>query len=123
MEAVNQFDSRVRVRAWITAFRPAFHTVGVFPYTLGAMIAYHETGHFDWYLWLLGATAVMSVMAATHLLGECFDYREDTIAWSGVPSRFAGGAGVIPRKMISRRSAFYGGVSCAIPATFRNRDS
>lgn len=116
MEAVKRFDSGVRVTAWVTALRPAFHSVGVFPYTLGALIAYREMGHFDWSLWLLGVTAVMLIMGATHLLGECFDYQEDTIAWSGAPSRFAGGAGVVPRKMISRRSAFYGGVLCAVLA-------
>ena len=114
MESVKQFDSRIGVNAWFTALRPAFHLVGVFPYTLGALVAYRETGHFDWSLWLLGVTAVMLVMGATHLLGECFDYQEDTISWSGTPSRFAGGAGVVPRKMISRRSVFLGGVLCAI---------
>lgn len=110
MEAVGNFSPPSSFRSWIIASRPAFHTVGIFPYTLGAMIAYHCTGHFDWSLWGIGTITVMLVMLSTHLSGECFDHREDRISWSGKPSKFAGGAGVIPRSLITRRAAFWGSV-------------
>lgn len=110
MEAVSSFSSRGKLESWIIASRPAFHTVGVFPYTLGAVISYHYTGAFDWPLWLVGTVTVMLIMLATHLSGECFDHVEDRLSWGLGPSRFAGGAGVIPRKLITRRSAFLGSV-------------
>lgn len=106
----DSFASPGKLRVWITAFRPAFHTVGVFPYTLGATISYHHLESFDWWLWATGSLAVILIMSATHLSGECFDYREDRISWSRGPSKFAGGSGVIPLKLISRKQALAAGV-------------
>lgn len=116
MDAVDVFSLHGRIRAWMIACRPAFHTVGVFPYALGALMAYHYTGRFGWLSWATGTLAVILVMNATHLLGECYDYREDSISWSEVPSRFAGGSGAIPKKMISRESAFYAGLASTVLA-------
>jgi 1,4-dihydroxy-2-naphthoate octaprenyltransferase len=38
---------------------------------------------------------------------------EDSISWAGFPSKFAGGAGVFPRRMLGREALFYGSLVSA----------
>lgn len=99
-----------RVKSWIALARPPFHTVGVLPFALGAVMAYRETGIFPWALWGWGTLAVVLIMLSTYLAGEYFDYEGDRISRRVNPNRFAGGSGVLPTGMVDRRAPLIGSI-------------
>jgi len=102
-----------KVSAWLALSRLPFHTVGVLPFVLGAMVAWRQSGAFQWEIAAWGTLGVVLVMLATYYAGEYWDYGEDSVGWlmsraSGeTPSRFAGGSRVLQRKLLPRRTALW----------------
>ncbi|MDQ1278081.1 MAG: hypothetical protein QG555_1123 [Thermodesulfobacteriota bacterium] len=96
---------RLPLREWIILSRPPFHTVGIFPFLLGTLLAWRTDQIFHIDIFLLGLLAVILIMLSTYQSGEYYDFQEDKISKSIFPSRFAGGSGVMPA----------GGVSGKIP--------
>jgi 1,4-dihydroxy-2-naphthoate octaprenyltransferase len=99
-----------KIRAWFALSRPPFHTVGVLPFILGAVLAWHHTDVFHWSVFAWGTVGVVLVMLATYYAGEHWDHAEDSISASGAPSRFAGGSGVTQRGLLPRRAAGWASV-------------
>lgn len=99
-----------RIKSWIALARPPFHTVGVLPFALGAVMAYRETGVFPWALWGWGTLAVVLIMLSTYLAGEYFDCEGDRISRRVNPNRFAGGSGVLPTGVVDRRVPLIGSI-------------
>jgi 1,4-dihydroxy-2-naphthoate octaprenyltransferase len=99
-----------KIKGLITLARPPFHTVGVLPFALGAVMAYRETGVFHWALWGWGTLAVVLIMLSTYLAGEYFDYEGDRISRRVNPNRFAGGSGVLPTGIVDRRVPLIGSI-------------
>ncbi|MCX7856120.1 MAG: prenyltransferase [Anaerolineae bacterium] len=99
-----------KIKSWIALARPPFHTVGILPFALGAVMAYRETGVFHWALWGWGTLAVVLIMLSTYLAGEYFDYEGDRISRQVNPNRFAGGSGVLPTGAIDRRVPLIGSI-------------
>jgi 1,4-dihydroxy-2-naphthoate octaprenyltransferase len=110
MTSVQAVNVRDKSKAWITLARLPFHTVGVLPFTLGAVLAWRDTDFFHWGLWVWGVLAVVLIMFATYLAGECFDQKEDIISGELGRSRFAGGTGVPETGIVSRETLFMTGV-------------
>jgi 1,4-dihydroxy-2-naphthoate octaprenyltransferase len=96
-----------KFKGWIRLSRPPFHTVGVLPFILGTLLAYRITASFSPDIFLLGVSGVILIMLSTYQSGEYFDYREDEISKKLYKSKFAGGSGVIPEKLLSRRVALW----------------
>jgi len=86
---------------WVTLSRPPFHSVGVLPFCLGALMAWRMENIFSADIFFLGVFAVFLIMLSTYQAGEYFDLREDTISKAIFPSRFAGGSGVMPTRRVS----------------------
>jgi 1,4-dihydroxy-2-naphthoate octaprenyltransferase len=99
-----------KIKSWLTLARPPFHTVGILPFALGAVMAYRETGAFRWALWGWGTLAVVLIMLSTYLAGEYFDYEGDRISRRVNPNRFAGGSGVLPTGAVDRRVPLVGSI-------------
>lgn len=99
-----------KIRAWFALSRPPFHTVGVLPFILGAVLAWHRTHAFHWGVFAWGTAGVVLVMLATYYAGEYWDHAEDSISASIAPSRFAGGSGVTQRGLLPRRAAGWASV-------------
>ena len=104
------------IRAWLALSRPPFHTVGVLPFVLGAVLAWHDTGVFHWGIFTWGTAGVVLVMLATYYAGEYWDHAEDSISASLAPSRFAGGSGVTQRGLVPRRAAAWASVTSLLLA-------
>ncbi|HZD42764.1 MAG TPA: prenyltransferase, partial [Methanomicrobiales archaeon] len=101
--------TRRRLQAWFALSRPPFHTVGVFPFILGTIIAWALHGVFHPGLFALGTLAVVSVMLATYYAGEYWDTHEDSLSVQSGKSRFAGGSqvlqqGLLPHHVVIRAS-------------------
>lgn len=99
-----------KLRGWIVMARPPFHSVGILPYALGAVMVYRATGTFPWALWGWGTLAVVLIMLSTYLAGEYYDYEGDRISRQTSPSRFAGGSGVLPAGLLDRKGALVGSI-------------
>jgi 1,4-dihydroxy-2-naphthoate octaprenyltransferase len=97
--------------------RLPFHTVGVLPFILGAVLAYRQAGPYRWSNWAgefrwdifgWGTAGVVLVMLSTYYANEFWDEAEDALASQMEPSRFAGGSQVLQRGLLPRRAALWG---------------
>jgi 1,4-dihydroxy-2-naphthoate octaprenyltransferase len=98
------------IRAWLALSRPPFHTVGVLPFVLGAVLAWHDTGVFHWAVFAWGTLGVVLVMLSTYYAGEYWDHAEDSAGTSLAPSRFAGGSRVVQEGQLPRRAPAWASV-------------
>lgn len=80
--------------------RIPFHSVGVLPFCLGAVIARHAAGTFKWPVFLWGTMAVVLVMLATYLAGEHYDFEEDRLSGRMERNPFTGGSQAVVRGMV-----------------------
>lgn len=80
--------------------RIPFHSVGVLPFCLGAVIARHAAGTFNWPVFLWGTLAVVLVMLATYLAGEHYDFEEDRLSGRMERNPFTGGSQAVVRGMV-----------------------
>ena len=101
MPAQQPQDFKGRVAAWLTLGRLPFHSVGVLPFVLGILIAWHEGYATKWGVVALATLAVICIMAATYLSGEYYDYPTDSANSSY--NRFSGGSRVLQKGLVSRR--------------------
>lgn len=96
-----------KLKAWVSLSRPPFHTVGVFPFILGAVLAWRSTGRLDWGILGWGTLAVIFIMLATYYSGEYFDYETDTLSAKLERNPFSGGTQVLQTGIIPRKQAFW----------------
>ncbi|HAL62510.1 MAG TPA: hypothetical protein DCP08_08905 [Chloroflexi bacterium] len=106
----------VKLKAWINLSRPPFHTVGIFPFILGAVLAWHLAGRLDWAVLGWGTLAAVFIMLAAYYSGEYFDYETDTLSAQLERNRFSGGAQVLQTGIIRRGQAFIAALVCLLLA-------
>jgi len=94
--------------AWVRLARPPFHLVGLLPFLLGSLAAWHLAGSLDAGILVLGLLGVFSIMTAAYFSGEYWDYREDSISASLGKSAFSGGSRVLQEGLLERRYALLG---------------
>jgi 1,4-dihydroxy-2-naphthoate octaprenyltransferase len=99
-----------KLTAWVALSRPRFHTVGVLPFVLGAVLAWRLEGVFSWAIFAWGALGVVLVMLTAYYAGEYWDYAEDVLSGQKGGSRFAGGSQVVQRGLLPRRAPLWGSV-------------
>jgi 1,4-dihydroxy-2-naphthoate octaprenyltransferase len=88
------------LKGWIQAFRLPFHSVGVAPFTLGALLAWRWEGLFNWPVYLLGVGAVILIMGMTYFTNEYFDFETDVL--NKEFNKFSGGSRALPDGQVSR---------------------
>jgi len=80
---------------WARLARAPFHSVGVFPFVLGNVLAWRLEGDgLNVPVFVLGLTAVILIMLTTYLNGEIFDSVEDRITQATFKNPFSGGSGL-----------------------------
>jgi len=95
------------MKHWIRLSRPEFHTVGLLPLLLGAVLGYQAAGSFHVASLLLALLATMLIMLVTYWTGEVFDYEVDALSARLERNRFSGGTLVLqstglPREKVLR---------------------
>ena len=93
-------SSSNRYKAWATLSRAPFHSVGVFPFVLGAAIAWSMGFPISWAILSLSTLAVILIMLTTYLAGEYYDFETDSINASY--NIFSGGSRVLQAGLIPR---------------------
>jgi len=104
------------IRAWLALSRLPFHTVGVLPFVLGAVLARWESGFLRWDVLAWGTLGVVMVMLATYYAGEYWDVQEDALSSRSARSRFAGGSQVVQRGLLPHRAPLLGSIASTILA-------
>ncbi|MBD3184334.1 hypothetical protein GF312_18770 [Candidatus Poribacteria bacterium] len=94
-----------KLKAWITLSRLPFHTVGIFPFILGNVLAWYNTGVIDWTVLFWGTLCVALILSATYYSGEYYDYETDNLSSELGRNRFTGGSQVIQSGLIPRHHA------------------
>jgi len=87
-------------RVWATLCRAPFHSVGVFPFVLGAVIAWGTGFPISWAVLSLSTLAVILVMLTAYLAGEYYDFEADSINTNY--NAFSGGSRVLQAGLVAR---------------------
>jgi 1,4-dihydroxy-2-naphthoate octaprenyltransferase len=93
------------VKAWIQLSRPPFHLVGVFPFILGAVLAWRTYGAFNWPVFVWGTIAVVFIMLSTYYAGEYYDLKGDKLSAQMERNAFSGGTQAIVRNLLPHSQA------------------
>ncbi len=93
---------RRTVKAWLMMARIPFHSVGVLPFCLGAVLAWRTTGSFNWPVFCWATLAVVLIMLSTYLAGEYYDLEEDRLSGQMERNPFTGGSQAVVRGMVPR---------------------
>jgi 1,4-dihydroxy-2-naphthoate octaprenyltransferase len=81
-----------KIKGWIGLSRPPFHTVGIFPFILGTILAYKTNSTISMEIFLLGVLGVILIMLSTYHSGEYFDLSGDILSNQMHTNKFAGGS-------------------------------
>ncbi len=92
-----------RTKAWFTLSRPPFHTVGLFPMSLGMLIAWNVGNPMNWAIFALANVAIVLILLVTYLAGEYYDYECDSMNKDF--NTFSGGSRVLQSGILPRRHA------------------
>lgn len=96
-----------KIKGWIALSRPPFHTVGILPFILGAILAYKINSAISAEIFILGVAGVILIMLSTYHSGEYFDYQGDVISTRLHDNQFAGGTRMLPKGEISPMVPFW----------------
>jgi 1,4-dihydroxy-2-naphthoate octaprenyltransferase len=106
------------LKGWVMMSRPPFHTVGVFPFILGTLLAYRIHGVFHAPVFVWGVIAVILIMLSAYYNGEYCDIVEDRILTPMGRSIFHGGSGIVATDVLSYKYAKIAGYITLILAVF-----
>ncbi|MCD6264945.1 MAG: prenyltransferase [Deltaproteobacteria bacterium] len=93
------------IRGWIQLSRPPFHLVGILPFILGTVLAWHTYGTFNWPVFIWGSLAVILIMLSSYYGGEYHDLKEDRLSSEMERNAFSGGTQVIVKNLLPHKQA------------------
>ena len=102
--AIRKADIGTKFAGWLGLLHPPFHTVGIFPFILGTVLAWRLDSSFNITTLILSILGVVLVMLATYHAEEYFSREEDERSKRLFRHRSAGGAGAILDEIRSPRS-------------------
>ncbi len=103
--AARETDIGTKFAGWLGLLHPPFHTVGIFPFLLGTVLAWRLGSGFKVTTLILSTLGVVLVMLATYHAEEYFSYEDDPHSKRLFRHRLAGGGGTIPAETRSRSLA------------------
>jgi len=103
--AVRDSDIGTKLAGWLGLLHPPFHTVGIFPFILGTVLAWRLDSGFNLTSLILSMLGVALVMLATYHAEEYFSYEDDQRSRSLFRHGLAGGGRTILAKTHPRSLA------------------
>ncbi len=103
--AIIKTDIGTKLAGLLGLHHPPFHTVGIFPFILGTVLAWRLNTSFNITSLILSTLGVVLVMLATYHAEEYFSSEEDERSKRLFRHRFAGGSGTIPDETGARSFA------------------
>jgi 1,4-dihydroxy-2-naphthoate octaprenyltransferase len=101
------------ISSWLRAIRIRFLLASVIAVSNGLTLAYWKTGHFDPLYAALTYAGVGFLHASVDLLNDYWDHKRG-IDSSTTRTKFSGGTGVLPEKILTPRSVYRAGVAFLI---------
>ena len=96
-----------RFKVWLRAIRAPFFTATVVPVILGAAVAWHRTGLFNWgYFWLT-LVGIIFMHTGTNLANDYFDHTSGNDEGNKTITPFSGGSRVIQEGLIKPKKVLY----------------
>lgn len=102
-------DATGLIRGWLAMARIPFHTVGVMPFILGAVLAWKASGAFDPAVFALGVLAVVLIMLTTYTSGEYYDLEGDRLSAKLERNRFTAGSQAVAQGIVPPSHALIAG--------------
>jgi 1,4-dihydroxy-2-naphthoate octaprenyltransferase len=106
MKAIARPQAQSLVIAWLNLMRIGAAARGLLPFFLGTVIAWSQGYAINLPVFFLSSVAVLSIMIATFLVNEYFDYGTDTTNHSF--HRLSGGSRVLVSGLIPKRQSLAG---------------
>ncbi|MDD5073424.1 MAG: 1,4-dihydroxy-2-naphthoate octaprenyltransferase [Candidatus Omnitrophica bacterium] len=97
---------------WAASPRPQFFTAAIIPVVLGAAVAVHQTGAFDWGLLWLTMAGALFVHAGLNLTNDYYDYISGDDVVNKTPTPFSGGSRLLPDGALKPREVLTAGLFC-----------
>jgi len=92
---------------WIKALRMPFLTVTVVPVILGAVVACRETGHMNWFNFLLTLLGGCFIHLGLNLCNDYYDHVSGNDEANRHPTPFSGGSRVIQDRLLPARAVLF----------------
>lgn len=101
-----------KIGLWIKATRAPFFQAAIIPVIVGTAVAYWQTGHIYWGLFIIAAIANAAINGGTNLANDYYDHvsRDDVV--NVHPTPFSGGSRVIQEKLITPKAMLTAAIVC-----------
>lgn len=103
---------REKIGIWLKAIRPQFFTATIVPVILGAVIAWYQSGNFNWPYFLLALVGGLFIHAGLDLANDYFDHTSGADEANRLHTPFSGGSRVIQDKLLKPEQVFWGSIVC-----------
>ncbi len=103
-----------KVVIWVKAVRPKFFTGTLVPVLLGAVIAWHGSGDFNWLYFLLTLLGGLFIHAGLDLANDYFDHTSGVDEINTHYNPFSGGSRMIQNGILSAKQVLWGSIVCFI---------
>lgn len=97
------------ISSWLRAIRIRFLLASVIAVTTGLTMSYWRTGQIDPFSGILTYVGVVFLHASVDLLNDYWDHRRG-IDSTTTRTKFSGGTGVLPEKLLSPRAVYSAGI-------------
>ena len=101
-----------RMLLWIVAVRPQFFTATIVPIALGAAVARHDTGSFDWGLFWFTLMGGILVHGGLNFTNDYYDFKTGNDAANKMPTPFSGGSRFLREGILKPRQVQMAGFIC-----------
>ena len=93
------------IKGWIQLSRLPFHLVGVFPFVLGTVLAWHTYQVFNWPVFIWSTIAVVLIMLSAYYGGEYHDLKGDRLSAKMERNAFSGGSQALVKNLLPYKQA------------------
>lgn len=100
-------SSKSKIKIWLKAIRVPFSTATIIPVSLGAIVAWHDTGNFNWLRFWLTLSGALFIHFGTNLANDYFDHISGCDEKNPSPTAFSGGSRVIQDGLIAPKNILY----------------
>lgn len=103
---------QTRLLLWFRAVRARFFTATLVPIFLGAAIAWHGSGEFNWIYFLLALSGGIFIHAGLDLVNDYSDHSSGVDEINSHHNPFSGGSRVIQEGLLSPKQVLWASIIC-----------
>lgn len=101
-----------RIPMLLCIVQPRFLPAGAAPVLVGTGLGFAVSGHINWLMALLAASAMVALNIGANLLNDYFDHISGNDWINENPTPFSGGSRYIQRGLVQPRTVFVAGIIC-----------